>query len=102
MDKLPKQFQRWAKKAGLKPSYSSSLARRYECTYFTGFGRNWRINCHGELDMSKPFANFDKWAGGREESMPMNSKNEAEFVKLVKEMVWLGALNKQLKKGDDE
>lgn len=81
--KLPKQWRRWAKKAGLKDSYSSSLRRRYQSCYFTGHGRHWRIDCFGDLDMSCPIDEFDRWANSLERCTQMTAKTEREFVCMV-------------------
>uniref|UniRef100_A0AAU6W3L0 Uncharacterized protein n=1 Tax=Pseudomonas phage Cygsa01 TaxID=3138529 RepID=A0AAU6W3L0_9VIRU len=81
--KLPKQWKRWFKKAGLKDTYGSSLSRRYGQAYFKGHGRNWRIDATGNLDMSEPFATFDRWANSLESSVPMTAKTEKEFYNLV-------------------
>jgi hypothetical protein len=85
--KLPKQWNRWFKKAGLKSTYSSSLGRRYGHAYFKGHGRNWRIDCNGYLDMSERFDDFDRWSNSLEASVPMDAKNEGEFIKLIERLL---------------
>lgn len=83
---LPKQWERWTKKAGLKNSYSSSLQRKYDVLYFTGYGRNWRLNALDYLDISCPIEDFDRWANSRENSIKMEAKTEKEFVDMVLKM----------------
>lgn len=88
--KLPKQWRRWLKKAGLKLSSCSheSRNRRWLSEYccIKGFNRHWRVDCVGNLDMSEPIGDFDRWANSQESSVPMSAKTEAEFVALVESM----------------
>lgn len=84
---MPKQWKRWFKKAGLKSEYSSKLARNYGITYLKGHGRHWRLDDGGYLDMSEPFAEFDRWANSLEKSVPMDAQNEAEFSMLVERLL---------------
>ena len=85
--KLPKQWNRWTKKAGLKSDQKSSLDREYTRYYFKGHGRNWRLNCHGWFDVSVPEKDFDRWALSRADTEEMCCKNEKEFVELVQQLL---------------
>ena len=63
--KLPKQWRRWLKAAGLKPVYSTDMHRKRRWMgdhYLKGHDRFWRIDCLGNLDMSEPKEQFDRWA----------------------------------------
>lgn len=83
---LPKQWRDWLRAAGLKPSYDTHMARHYGVTYFTGYGRHWRIDYCGNLDMSETFDTFDRWANSCQLSLPMSATNKNEFVRLVHNM----------------
>ena len=85
--KLPKQWNRWIKKAGLVNTYSSDLARCSDAYYFKGYGRLWRLNCHDMLEISQPLEEFDRWANSVESRVTMNATNEKEFIALVKGLV---------------
>lgn len=84
---LPKQWNDWTQRAGLRNSYSTDMQRKYEAFYFKGHGRNWRIDCEGNLDMSEPFDAFDRWANSCEKSEPMTAKTCEEFKALVQGML---------------
>lgn len=85
--KLPKQWKRWIRKAGLKSSYSSDLSRRYGDHYFEGYGRRWRLDCRGFFDMSEKEKTFDRWANSLEKSVPMDAKTESEFMDIMKRLL---------------
>ena len=85
--KLPKQWNRWIKKAGLKPDMASGLRRGYGNYYFKGYGRNWRLNCNGYLDISVPLEDFDRWALSKAGAEEMICKSEREFVHLVQTLL---------------
>ena len=92
--KLPKQWRRWLKAAGLKPAglkpvYSTDMHRKRRWMgdhYLKGHDRFWRIDCLGNLDMSEPKEQFDRWANSLDLSLPMTAKSEREFVMLVTAM----------------
>ncbi len=54
--KPPKQFKHWLTKLNLQ--YDD----RYNGTCIYGRGRNWRVNCYNEFQMSDPYEDFDRWA----------------------------------------
>lgn len=86
--KLPKQWNRWTKKAGLRKATGSRLEREYRpAYYFTGHGRHWRLNCHGWFDVSVPEEDFDRWALSQVDSEEMCCTNEKEFVELVQQLL---------------
>lgn len=58
--KLPKQWKYWCRKYGLKPQrYSRSI---YSWFYLEGYGRVWRVNCHGYFEIGDLLTKFDRWA----------------------------------------
>lgn len=88
---LPKQWRRWLKAAGLTHSSGAdeNRKRRYMSDWacLKGHGRYWRIDCEGNLDMSEPFDDFDRWANSLEKSVKMEALTQEEFINLVKEML---------------
>lgn len=77
--KLPKQWNRWVKNAGLKLSYPNSEPR-----YLEGHGRYFRVDCVNHLDMSEPFETFDRWANSCEASVSLDDvNNETDFIRVV-------------------
>lgn len=82
--KVPKQICWWAYKAGLRP-YKPSL-KSYRRPYnWKGHGRHWRINMHGQFQVSETYDTFDRWANSVQETWGM-PKYEHEFLTIVEQV----------------
>ena len=80
--KMPKQIHYWAKKCGLK--HAGRRYRKYGI--WTGHKRHWRVNCHGEFQMSEQLDTFDRWANSLEKSTSL-PRYEKEFTDVVANML---------------
>jgi hypothetical protein len=89
---LPKQFERWAKKAGLKLTSSSRWNRAGYEPYFIGHGFKWRIDASGLLCRSCKIENFDRWANSEDYEID-RGENEKEFVGRVNHLKSLREVN---------
>lgn len=86
----PKQWRHWVKKFGLSFNADAHELRHRPYggdRYLKGHGRYWRLDYAGNLDMSEPFEEFDRWANSLELSVPMTAKNQGEFALLVERML---------------
>ena len=84
--KLPKQWYHWCYKAGLK--YDGDARRnKWKYCYLRGRNRMWRINCHGQLDMSCTIDKFDRWANSHEFSIDELPTNEKQFLQVIEFML---------------
>lgn len=80
--KLPKQWKHWCKLMRLKPESRGRYLCKYEYFALVGHGHRWRVNMHGQFQMSEPYEQFDRWANSVELSMPMPN-TEWKFIKAV-------------------
>lgn len=71
---IPKQLRYWAKRHKILP-----IGHLH---YYVGRGRFWRIDAAGELQVSCPANDFDRWANSVEYSFEV-PKTQSEFDKLV-------------------
>lgn len=62
--KLPRQWKDWCASAGLRPRNKGSDRRGLKSAWFYlhGHGREWRVNCHYQLQCGDTYADFDRWA----------------------------------------
>lgn len=44
---------------------------KYEYYGLVGRGHRWRVNMHGEFQMSEPYEQFDRWANSVQETVTM-------------------------------
>ena len=93
MIKLPKQFKHWCQKTGLKPRHKGFHISSW--FYLQGHGREWRINCYGELQCGDKYKDFDRWAlcDIYETEMPNNLADFKDAVKNLLKMHNEGNLN---------
>jgi len=84
MIKLPKQWRHWCKLMKLKPETRRKYS--YQYFYLIGRGRRWRVNMHGQFQMSEKHETFDRWANSIEDWVPM-PLNEKDFKNAVKGML---------------
>lgn len=89
---LPKQFERWVRKAKLKLSSSSNCARKDYEPYFIGHGFKWRIDASGLLCRSCKIENFDRWANSEDYEIDMG-ENEKEFIGRINHLKSLREVN---------
>ena len=83
--KLPKQFKHWLQAANLR-LYRRNRFYKPALTEFRGRGRHWRINCHGELQCSEPYKDFDRWANSVAASTLFEARTREEFLAAIKEL----------------
>lgn len=85
---LPKQWRHWLRCAHLRSGYSQKW--RYSDLSMVGRGRNWRVvgvdGTKYKLQMSEPYAEFDRWANSMEMEVPL-PRTRDEFINAVKSMV---------------
>ena len=73
---IPKEWYDWLDDAGF----------HIDChRYYKGFGRYWRVNIQGMLEVSEPFETFDRWANSSVAECPLPQTKE-QFEATVK---WL-------------
>ena len=60
--KPPKQFKHWLTKLNLLPPRMKRSDNQFITALMHGRGRNWRVNCYNEFQMSDPYEDFDRWA----------------------------------------
>ena len=82
---LPKQFKHWLQAANLR-LYHQKRFYKSPLTVFRGRGRHWRINCHGELQCSEPYKDFDRWANSVAASTLFEARTREEFLAAIKEL----------------
>lgn len=75
----PKQLRHWCMLAGLRPECHKWRGHHY----YIGHGRRWRLNCHGEWQIS--CRDFDRWANSVEATVPL-PRYEQEFLAVVAHM----------------
>lgn len=83
MQRLPKQWKHWAKKAGLKPERIRGAGNGF---YLVGSGRRWRVNRNGQFECSCPIEDFDRWAnsiGAMVDAIPQTEKQFLVTVELL-------------------
>jgi hypothetical protein len=84
--KLPKQWKQWLRKAGFKiPPKTYGLGHN-PVLYWEGFGRHWRVNCHQDLEVSKTFDQFDRWANSCFYTTNGIPQTEVEFLERIAHM----------------
>ena len=84
-EKLPKQWRRWAEKAGLK--IMDDWGQRRGGYYMIGRGRQWRVNCYHVFEVSCPTEHFDRWANSRGGFVAVFPRTEAQFLAAVDGLV---------------
>ena len=84
--KLPKQIAQWLRKAKLRTTYGSRFSREWASYYFKGRGFHWRINCHNQFERGDTYAEMNRWALAKIDSVPMPT-SEKEFVAAVEYLV---------------
>ena len=81
--KLPKQWKQWLRKAGFKiPPKTYGLGHN-PVLYWEGFGRHWRVNCYQDLEVSKTFDQFDRWANSTFFSTQGIPQTKEEFLQRI-------------------
>lgn len=84
---LPKSWKDWCKAAKLRPRDKGRDKRGLKSTWFYlhGHGREWRVNCFGDLCVGVTYDEFDRWAlsDSVEKTMP---KTKIEFLTTVRAM----------------
>ena len=84
--KLPKQWKHWLEVVGFDKS-----TRRYKqhllWMYWKGHGRHWRINCYGQMQVSKKFNEFDRWANSVQYTTEGIPTTQQEFIDRVNFML---------------
>lgn len=66
--RIPKQIHWWARKAGLR--LEGRKFRKWRLSW-KGHGRRWRVNIHGQFQISEPYETFDRWANSTAETWGM-------------------------------
>jgi hypothetical protein len=72
----------WAKLMGLK-TMGRGVRGMWRGYYLIGRGRCFRVSLHGELEVSCPISEFDRWANSRVASYRVLPKTEAEFRQII-------------------
>jgi hypothetical protein len=76
---LPPGWQRMCKAVGLRPDASHQRDAKVWLN-LTCAGRRWRVNASRNLDVSCPYADFDRWANSTAKSFPIpRNKTELEL-----------------------
>lgn len=82
-NKLPKQWKDWLRAA----NFTSYKARGNIFLFDSkGRGRRWRINCHGQMQCSEVYAEFDRWANSTWITTDGIPKSKEEFLDRVSMM----------------
>ncbi|MBI6725686.1 hypothetical protein YA0089_18950 [Pseudomonas viridiflava] len=68
LNKLPKSWLHWMRESGIRPE---TRRRWYSGYYLKGRGRHWRVDCNGQLEVSCPFDDFDRWANSGVAEVPV-------------------------------
>jgi len=74
MTKLPRQWSHWLADSHFR---DTAPTKKYRGLYFTGKGRAWRV-VEDTLQVSEPYASFDRWANSFVGSAPI-PKTRDEF-----------------------
>lgn len=83
--KLPKQWKRWCKIAGLKPiKYRRDKWSYY---YLKGHERYWRINRHDMFQCGDTYHEFDRWANSEIRECPI-PQSQQQFVDAVQDLLY--------------
>lgn len=61
--------------------------RQHEWFYLKGYGRYFRVNCYGHLDISVPAHVFCRWASGRLLSETLKFTHKSDFIAMVSSML---------------
>jgi len=73
MPTLPKQWSHWLADSHLR---DTSPTKKYKGLFFKGRGRVWRVVAD-TLQVSEPYASFDRWANSYVGSVPIpQTRNE--------------------------
>jgi hypothetical protein len=85
--RLPKQWAHWIRSAHLRPTHGRK--HRFKYSDMRGKGRYWRvvgIDGVAVLQMSEPYAQFDRWANSVEMGMPLPMTRD-DLINTVSAMV---------------
>lgn len=80
--KLPKQWNHWARKAGLRPQITRGKSKRdryLRTHHLIGHGRLWRVNDKGHFQSSCKVAEFDRWANSVDAEIDYIPRTYFEF-----------------------
>lgn len=81
--KLPKQWKHWLALAKLK----TRGRQPWQQWNFYGRGRHFRINCHGQFQVSQKFQEFDRWANSLWVTTEGIPKTRDEFLARVQQLL---------------
>lgn len=94
---LPKGWKHWCRLARLRPRDKGRDRRAHGQAawfYLHGHGREWRVNCHNQIECGDTYEDFDRWARCDIQSAPM-PRTRDEFLATVRQLLAAQAANAQ-------